>query len=139
MSAVLRLTFACIFCYIRHGETTVNKAWNQVVRNDTDGTVLCASDTPAVTSQIHTQLECSNRCLHDYWCASFNYRKETNSRPKPLCELFHYWPHSFTTVTDCSHYQVCIMCDDTVLFWLAYHSFLSGLLFCDRQQLKLEN
>jgi len=83
----------------------------EVLRNTSEGPVLCAMDQPQqVLNDVRSRLHCSKTCLQNDQCTSFNY-KDTVSASEPdyttyTCEHFHGYPFNFTEYPTCRHYIV---------------------------------
>ena len=79
----------------------------KVLRNNSDGPVLCAMDQPdLVRTDIRSQLQCSSSCLGDKQCISFNYKDVLTAGAGYTCEHFNGYPSNFTTDPTCRHYGV---------------------------------
>jgi len=82
-----------------------------VLRNTSEGPILCARDQPQqVRNDVRSRLHCSTTCMQNDQCSSFNY-KDTVSGSGPdyktyTCEHFNGYPMNFTVDPACRHYAV---------------------------------
>jgi len=81
---------------------TVRTAEYDVLRNNTGGPILCATDQPhLVRANTRSLLHCSTSCRENDQCLNFNY-KDTAS----ICEHFSGYPFKFIVDPSCRHYAV---------------------------------
>jgi len=108
----------------------VREADFSVLRNNSDGAILCARDQPQqVRNDVRSRLQCLATCTRNDQCSSFNY-KNTVSASGPgyktyTCEHFDGYPFNFTVDPTCSHYAVCA----TYLLLLWTHAQRASMLY----------
>jgi len=86
---------------------TVRQGDYDVLRNNSGGPILCASDQPQfVRTDVRSRLHCSTTCLQNDQCLSFNYKDTVTAGQGYTCEHFSGYPYKFTVDPACRHYAV---------------------------------
>jgi len=93
----------CGLRLVRGQAGTVRQADYDVLRNTSEGPILCATDQPQlVRNDARSRLHCSTTCLQNDQCSSFNVKNGSGFS----CEHFSGYPASFSVDPNCRHYAV---------------------------------